>query len=121
MSAVVPAPAPSSNALRPHHQIKVRHSLEKLLSPALGHASHETKDDMSPLISVLPHYPHFAQSLLLGLIPDTAGIDQYSIRIMFARRQSITTFGKCLSNLLRITLVHLSSVSLDKYLGHTLP
>ena len=73
---------------------------------------------MRARFTVLPHDAHLSQSFLLRLIPHAAGIDQDGISIMLARSQRIAALRKCLSDLLRITFVHLSPVSFDKDLWH---
>ncbi|MFC4995260.1 hypothetical protein [Rubritalea tangerina] len=54
------------------------------------------------------------------MVADRAGIhkDRISFELVFGDR--VTTFSKHPSNLLRITLVHLSSVGFDEYVGHGL-
>ena len=67
---------------------------------------------------MLPHDSHLPQRFLLRLITHTAGIDQDRISVLLVRGERVTSLRKRLSNLLRITFVHLSPVGFDKDLWH---
>ena len=100
------------------NHIEMRSIFKELLTTALCHTAHIAVDNMWLTHSVPAHDSHLTERFLLSLIPYTTGVHEDSICLLFVRCDRITAFHEHPSNLLRIAFVHLSSVCLDKYLGH---
>ena len=100
------------------HHIKVRDTLEQLLSARLRHTTHEAVDHVGALLPLLTHDPHFPQRLLLRLITHGAGVDQHRVRILLGLRQRVAALGEHPRHLLGVALVHLATVGLEINFRH---
>src|SRR6476646_9060830 len=92
--------------------------LQKRTSPGLGHASKKTEDDMRTLLRHPSEHPHFAERLLVGHIPHTAGVEQDYISLGLMRYPFISSADQGMRDLFRVPLVHLAPVSLNEEFRH---
>ena len=101
-----------------HDDIELGERFEKLLAAGLGHAAHEAVNDVFPIAPLVDQVAHFPERLLLGLVPNRAGIDEHRVRFLLFRRDGVATLAEHPHDLLGVALVHLAAVSLDVNLGH---
>src|SRR5437879_4210568 len=72
--------------LCPYDQVNVRQAVDQLLAPALGHATHEAKQDARSIAADFgSHILHFPEGFLLSQIAHAAGVEQDDVGGRFSR------------------------------------
>src|SRR5438105_10723262 len=93
--------------------------LEKFGAAALGHATHEAERLAGPAAAGFDgEILHAAESLLLGGIAHTAGVEENDVGKSFTRGESIAASGQLSGDSFAIALIHLATVSFDKNARH---
>jgi hypothetical protein len=107
--------------LRADDQIDIGQLIEETLAAALGHATHETQDDIGAVAADIgSDVLHFADGFLLRHVAYAARIQQDDIGDRFGRSQGVAFGHELGRDRFRIALVHLATVSLDIDAGHVL-
>jgi hypothetical protein len=100
-------------------QIDIGQLIDQTLSAALGHATHETQNDIGPVAAdVGGDILHFADGFLFRHIAHAASIQQDDIGHRLGRGQGIALGHELGRDRFRIALIHLATVSLDIDAGH---
>jgi len=104
--------------LRSRDEVEMRDFFEELVAAALRHATHHPEDDVGVVFPVLAEVAHVPKRLLLGLIPDRAGIHEDDIGVIGLRRDREAALDEHLGDLLGVALVHLASKGSEKDFRH---
>src|SRR5436853_451399 len=100
-------------------QINIREPIDEFLAAALGHAAHETENDVRTIApNIRRERGHFAQRLLLGHVAHTARIQENDIGSRFGGAERIPFSDELSGDLLGVALIHLATVGLDVNAGH---
>ena len=104
--------------LRSRHQVEMGQFGEKRGTAALRHATEKPEDGVRAALLQAAQGAHFADGLLLGHVADAARVQEDDIRVFGVAGHLVAARDEHLRDLLRVALVHLASVGLEKYLGH---
>src|SRR5216683_965329 len=104
--------------LRADHQIKVRQSVEQTVAARLRHAAKKTEDNFRPPLREMTEHSHFPERLLLRHVPHAAGVQENDVSLAFGRGAFITAHEQRMRDLLRVALVHLTTVSFNEKFRH---
>ena len=105
--------------LRAKHEVHVGEAVDQFAAPALGHAAHEAEDLVRPFPAGVAHeVPHLLDGLLLGEIPDGAGVEQDDVRRALGTGEGIALGHELGGDGFAVALVHLATVGLDVDAGH---
>ena len=105
--------------LRADDQVEVGNVGKEGGAAALGHAAEQSVDRVRALFPEASEQAHFAEGLLFRHIAHAAGIEQDNVGFVGLCGHFIAPGDQHLRDLLRVALVHLASVGLEKHLGHS--
>jgi hypothetical protein len=105
--------AQSVELMGAEHDVHVRHALYQRRPLLLGYAPDHGNDERRLALLERFEPAEIAKSLLLGLLPDGAGVQDNDIRLSGLFRSRITPFEQFGVELLGIQVIHLAPIGED--------
>src|SRR6267142_7215565 len=102
-----------------NHKIEMWDFFQQLRPPRLRHAAEKPKNGFRPAFRLATEHSHFAERLLLGHVAHAAGIEENNIGLRLATDPLVAAGDERMRDLLRVTLVRLAAVGLDKKFRHS--
>jgi hypothetical protein len=99
--------------IRPEHQIGVFDAHQQSVALLLGHTTAEGQDHPGALPLDLPHLAGPGAELLLGLLPDAAGVEDDQVRVFGRVGGDVTFAGHQADHPLGVVFVHLAPEGVD--------
>jgi hypothetical protein len=117
-----PAPGPPlgdhppqlPHSRRPDHEVQVGHPPERALPLLLGHAATQADQQQLVLLLELAVLAEARVDLLLGLLPDAAGVEEDDVGLVGRTRRQHPLLHELAGQALAVQLVHLAAPSLDE-------
>ena len=97
----------------PHDQIDMRHARPQVAFVFLRHAAQHAHHEFGLVALADPQPSEPAPDLVLGVLPNRAGIEEDHVGFGFVGRRLVARIQQLAVNQLRVQLVHLTAVAVQ--------